>query len=167
MLDDGPKNFDESLEMLRIAERDGITDIILTPHIAEEFIYTLDEAERLFKELQRLTKENNININLHSAYEVRLDIDLLSRFSGEIKRLTVNGMGRYILIELPFMDIPVYLEEALKYFTSDFIVPIIVHPLRNYRICLSGQADKKRLFHPCRGNRRERAQACMNNCCRS
>lgn len=133
-IDDGPKDFEESLEMLRIAERDGITDILLTPHIAEEFIYTLDKSESLFDELSVLASQNGIGVKLHRGYEVRLDKDLIARYTGEIKRLTVNGHGRHILLELPFMDIPVYLEEAVRFFTADNIVPIIVHPLRNYRI---------------------------------
>ena len=38
-IDDGALDFDSSIEMLRVAEKSGVSDIILTPHYIRGSIY--------------------------------------------------------------------------------------------------------------------------------
>jgi protein-tyrosine phosphatase len=45
-VDDGANSWQESLEMARIAEADGITDILATPHITPG-VYDNDRRRRL------------------------------------------------------------------------------------------------------------------------
>lgn len=133
-IDDGAKDVETSLKMIEIAINDGIKEIILTPHIAEEFKYSISEAKDNFFFLKEKVKEKGFDINLHLGFEVRLDKDLIKKYEENVDILTVNGMGKYILLEFPFLDIPLYYKEIIKYFTSTDITPIIVHPLRNRKI---------------------------------
>ena len=42
-VDDGPKTLEDSLEMIKIAYEDNITDIIATPHINHPFQFPGEE----------------------------------------------------------------------------------------------------------------------------
>ncbi len=133
-LDDGPKDIETSLMMLQIAKNDGINEIILTPHIAEEFKYDIENVKENFSILKDKIKEVGIDLKLHLGFEVRIDKELLKKYEDNVEILTVNGMGKYVLLEFPFLDIPLYYKEIIKYFTSADITPIIVHPFRNRKI---------------------------------
>lgn len=133
-LDDGPKDIDTSLKMLEIAKNDGIREIVLTPHIAEEFRYDINNAKEKFFILQEKIKEAGIDLKLHLGFEVRIDKEVLKKYEEKIEMLTVDGKSKYVLLEFPFLDIPLYYKEIIKYFTSADITPIIVHPFRNRKI---------------------------------
>ncbi|MEO0281124.1 MAG: CpsB/CapC family capsule biosynthesis tyrosine phosphatase [candidate division WOR-3 bacterium] len=133
-IDDGPKDLETSLAMLKIAQNDGIKEIVLTPHIAEEFRYEIDQVKQNFETLKEKAKQESIQIKLHLGFEVRIDKDLIKKYEDNINVLTINEIGKYILLEFPFLDIPLYYKEIIKYFTSQDITPIIVHPFRNRKI---------------------------------
>lgn len=133
-LDDGAETIETALSMLKMAYSDGISEIVLTPHVAEEFKYELREAKERFLILKNECGKNRIDIKLHLGFEVRIDKDLIKKFEYDINSLTVNGKGKYVLLEFPFLDIPLYYKEIIKFFTSSDITPVIVHPLRNGRI---------------------------------
>ncbi|MEJ5308115.1 MAG: CpsB/CapC family capsule biosynthesis tyrosine phosphatase, partial [candidate division WOR-3 bacterium] len=61
-IDDGPKDLETSLAMLKIARNDGIKEIVLTPHIAEEFRYEIDQAKENFEKLKEKANQENIEI---------------------------------------------------------------------------------------------------------
>ena len=50
-----------------------------------------------------------------------------------LHRLCINE-GRYLLIELPMIDLPQFTEEVIHNLQVKGIVPILAHPERNYRI---------------------------------
>jgi len=133
-LDDGAETIEETMAMLRLAAKSSTKEILFTPHIAEEFRYTLDEAVKRFKEVRERAKSEGIGITVHLGFEVRLDREIFAEHEFDINRLTVNNQGKYLLLEFPFLDIPSYYREIIKYLTSADITPIIVHPLRNSRI---------------------------------
>ena len=51
-IDDGSKSIEESIETLRIAEEEGVTEIILTPHYIENTRYSCNNKNK--KELKLL-----------------------------------------------------------------------------------------------------------------
>ena len=54
-VDDGFKTMEESLEQLKIAESEGITDIVLTPHYISESNYSsnVSNNKKIFNKLNR------------------------------------------------------------------------------------------------------------------
>jgi len=133
-LDDGAETIEETMAMLRLASNSFTKELILTPHIAEEFKYSLDTAVERFKIVRDRVFEDKIDIKLHLGFEVRLDKEIFKSHEFDIERLTVNKEGKYLLLELPFFDIPSYYKTIIRYLTSADITPIIVHPLRNSKI---------------------------------
>lgn len=127
-IDDGPKTIDESLEIIKKANKYGITDIVLTPHYIKNTKYNADnkKKQKLLKELRNKVKENNIDINLYLGNEVFIDDNFISLYK-EI--FTINN-SRYILIEFPLTIKLYFLERTLEIIKSNNLIPIIAHPER-------------------------------------
>jgi protein-tyrosine phosphatase len=132
-IDDGAKDLNDSLEMARQAQSQGITRIVASPHhkngsFDNNFQDIMTEVNLLNKELTR----EGIDIEILPGQEVRiygemeedLDVDLL----------TVNNSGVYMLIEFPSSHLPRYANKLLFDLQLKGIVPIIVHPERNREI---------------------------------
>ena len=132
-IDDGAKDLNDSFEMARQAQSQGITRIVASPHhkngsFDNNFQDILTEVNLLNKELKR----EGIDIEILPGQEVRiygemeedLDVDLL----------TVNNSGVYMLIEFPSSHLPRYANKLLFDLQLKGIVPIIVHPERNREI---------------------------------
>lgn len=129
-IDDGSRSIEESLEILKKAERAGITDIMLTPHYIKNSNFSANNYQKmmnlnmLFGEVARA----GININLYLGNEVYVDDNILYLLQmGEIA--TLNGT-RYILIELPFMNRIQNLKQIIFELVRNGYVPIIAHPER-------------------------------------
>lgn len=96
-VDDGARDDDEALRMLRTAEEDGIGTIAATPH-AHHFPGAL-VPERVAR-LNALAAAAGLTIRVVPGSEVRIAADLPARYrDGHL--LTLNG-SRYLLIELFF-----------------------------------------------------------------
>ncbi|MDO4501289.1 MAG: hypothetical protein Q4B60_08500 [Erysipelotrichaceae bacterium] len=96
-IDDGSKDMKESLEMLRIAEKEGITDIILTPHHKEQMGgLNSEEVNKLFAELQAEKDANNIKVNLYLGSELMYSSSLI--INGELNDLRLNN-SNFLLME--------------------------------------------------------------------
>ena len=64
-VDDGSKSLEESVEMLKIAKKQGITGIILTPHLRHGmFKHPLEKIERHYKKLMPYAKKLGIELKL-------------------------------------------------------------------------------------------------------
>ena len=74
-VDDGSKSLEESVEMLKIAKKQGITGIILTPHLRHGmFKHPLEKIERHYKKLMPYAKKLGIEIKLGTEYHVATDM---------------------------------------------------------------------------------------------
>jgi protein-tyrosine phosphatase len=52
----------------------------------------------------------------------------------DFPRLTLNGMGKYLLIELPMQEIPPGAERVIFNLIMAGIIPIVAHPERNFSV---------------------------------
>ena len=70
-VDDGSDDLDMSIRMLKIAQKDGITDIILTPHNKpnRRNIYAGEMVDQI-AELREEMIKNDIRINLYPGNEL-------------------------------------------------------------------------------------------------
>ena len=132
-IDDGAKDLNESLEMARQAQAQGITRIVASPHhkngsYENDLQSILTEVNLLNKELMREGIDLEIlpgqEVRIYGEMEADLDVDLLS----------VNNTGVYMLIEFPSSHLPRYANKLLFDLQLKGIVPIIVHPERNREI---------------------------------
>ena len=125
---------DMALEMLRVAEKNRTSDVVLTPHhlngVYENDANTIKEH---FLSLQQAAKNAKINVTLHLGCEVHLTHETVKQLIEE-KALTYAGLGKAALIELPKHSIPVGATNAFKQLIEHGITPIIAHPERNSAI---------------------------------
>lgn len=130
-IDDGAKDMEMSLEMLRIAEEDGIKKIIATPHFYRGYFENqYKDIERSVVKLNKAAKEENINVEVMPGQEVFLDSHTLEDYkAGAINCLNNSG---YMLIELPNREIPKYTFDTIYELNLLGVKTIIAHPERYY-----------------------------------
>jgi len=132
-IDDGPRELDESIELAKLAVENGITHAVVTPHITpgryDNDLFSINTAYQAFKQV---LLENDINLNIGMAAEVRLGPEIFILFEEE--RLPYLGKyeGRKVLLlEFPHDHIPPGSDKMVKWLFDHNIVPMIAHPERN------------------------------------
>lgn len=129
-LDDGARDLEESLNLCRMAEQDGVRTIVATPHMMEDhYDYDPEVIVLKFAELSHFVKKARLDLEILIGAEVHIRPDLVQRIMDR-KVLTLNNTGRYILLELPFQVIPPHTKEIIFELMLKRITPIIAHPER-------------------------------------
>ncbi|WP_282130594.1 tyrosine-protein phosphatase [Pseudoalteromonas aliena] len=132
-IDDGAKDLDEALALLRIAQSDGITHMVATPHI---HIGRFNNASsHIYDDLANL-KTHAINagitIKLAVAAEVRLDVELMALIMANKLPFIGHIEGvNYLLLELPHSHVPQGYDKFISWLAKQNIKVIIPHPERN------------------------------------
>ena len=128
-IDDGSKDMEMTLEMLRNAEKDGVKEIVATPHYLLEYgEATIDEVKNYVKEINNVLEKENINIKIYSGQEVYYTEKIIEYYmQGNIG--TIND-SRYMLIEFPMRKFDESIFDTLYELQVRNIVPVIAHPER-------------------------------------
>ena len=128
-VDDGAKDMDMTLEMLRIARADGITDIIATPHYkAGRFKGDAARTRELLEEIRGLMEKEKIDIRLYPGNEIYYRSELEDKLeSGALS--TLNGSG-YVLVEFSPLEDFVHIRNAMEDLLGMGYVPILAHAER-------------------------------------
>lgn len=129
-IDDGSPSMEESLAMVRVAQKNKIDVIVATPHFLDydnldEFV--IERNEKAI-ELNNAISDMGYNVSVACGSELFLDSRIFT--ADNLDELTING-SRYMLCEFtlkPFNNDKaiVYCEELI----SRGYVPIIAHPER-------------------------------------
>lgn len=133
-IDDGAKEKNTTIKMLQIASEDGIKKIIATPHFYKGYYENnYEDVSKLVDEVNRLAKEENIDVTIFPGQEVFLDKDTVELYKmGIIKGLADS---KYMLIELPMNNIPKNALDTIYELKIQGVIPVIAHPERyNYII---------------------------------
>lgn len=133
-MDDGPSSVEETRKMLKIAVQEGIQVIAATHHFFDDETTIEDYLglwESRYKQIQSVLEGFKKDIQIVKGAEVMIN-PFLTQLDG-LHRLCINE-GRYLLIELPMIDLPQFTEEVIHNLQVKGIVPILAHPERNYRI---------------------------------
>ena len=125
-VDDGPSNIEQSIRMVREAEKLGISTIIATPHYQEN-VYEAERVEENYQELLFRTSDYGVTVKL--GYEVFVNPFEQNPLKN-MKRLTL-GRTKHVLLEFPFNAKPLLCIEAAKKLQNEGLIPIIAHPERN------------------------------------
>jgi protein-tyrosine phosphatase len=128
--DDGPVSADESVEMLGVAFRAGISRLIATPHSAHVVGRNYREADirSAVRDLQVRLAERHLGIEVFPGIEVQVEADL-ERELRDGSAATLAG-SRYLLLELPFSMCPTYVEQVIMDLRLRGMIPILAHPER-------------------------------------
>ena len=128
-IDDGPRNKNESLELIIEASRSGVETLIATPHMKDvNEKRSVKYARELLKSLQKDVKELKLNISLKMGMENHLTPNSPAMFEVG-KSLPINETN-FALIELPFFGHPNYVDDSLAQLQKNGIIPLLAHPER-------------------------------------
>ena len=129
-VDDGAKSIEESIELLKKMAEIGFKNIILTPHYIKGSEYSSENQEKQEKleELKNAIKDENIDINIYLGNEIFINNEIIELIKNN-SIYTLNNT-RYILVELPFHNQIVGLEDIIYELKIKGLIPIIAHPER-------------------------------------
>ena len=123
-VDDGLRTLEESLDLLKFMEAQGITDVWCTPHIIEDGINDHD----LFKaNFEQLCQAYSGPIKLHLAAEYMLDTVFEQRFRD---RSLLTHANNTLLVETSTWTPPVGLHKTLREIQNAGYRPLLAHPER-------------------------------------
>ncbi|NNC98761.1 MAG: protein-tyrosine-phosphatase [Gammaproteobacteria bacterium] len=130
-IDDGAKDLEMAVAMLKVAEDSGTEEIVLTPHhLNGAFNNLAEQICTAVSQLKTAASKNNIAVKLHIGSEIHLVPETVEHLVEE-KALTFCGLGKAALVELPKNTVPTGVESILSELVYHGITPIIAHPERN------------------------------------
>ncbi|WP_373484320.1 tyrosine-protein phosphatase [Acetobacterium sp.] len=97
-VDDGAKDMDTAIQMLRVANNDGVKEMILTPHFNTP-LYQNENVIEKYGVLKEYVATNMVDFKMHLGNEIYLseeDVDAI-----KTGKAYTMGNTRYLLLELP------------------------------------------------------------------
>ena len=138
-VDDGPKTMEETEEVLKVAVKQGISTMIVTPHYhPDRYLVTKNQIMETLAAVRRMCTEKGIKITLLPGQECLWHSELIDALKrGEA--LTLNGT-RYVLVE--FMPWTIYRDifDAVRVLEMNGYIPVIAH-FERYE-CLFKRTDR-------------------------
>lgn len=133
-VDDGSDSMETSLKMLRMADEDGISDMILTPHNKPWHSSTdHTETRRKVERLQEQMRREGLAIGLHMGEELYYHSGLTEELDQGMAE-TLAG-SQYILVEFePLADYD-YIRNGLYALLMGGYYPIAAHVERYKNVC--------------------------------
>lgn len=125
-VDDGIKTIEESLEVLRHFDAEGVENLWLTPHIMEDYPNTTEGLRSRFEELK---KAWNGNVRLHLASENMLD-SLFEKRLAERDLLPIGENGDHLLVETSYFSAPMGFDNIIDSIMTAGYYPLLAHPER-------------------------------------
>ena len=128
-IDDGAKNVEESLSLIKGMGDIGISNFICTPHIMENYYPNDHETiQNALSLVQNELKNNNLShVRIKAAAEHMID-------SGFELLVDSNGLmpisDQYILVEMSYLQASLNFEESIKKLRDKGLFPIFAHPER-------------------------------------
>ena len=129
-VDDGARTLTESVEIVRVLTKMGVTDIVATPHFIAESNYESSRYDNMRKlmELKKALETEAINVKIYLGNEIYIDRrikDLLK--AGKIATLAES---KYLLVEIPLNDEYANYEDILMDLMNCGYKVVLAHPER-------------------------------------
>ncbi|TWH45266.1 tyrosine-protein phosphatase [Sporomusa sp. KB1] len=129
-IDDGAKDLETSIKMLAIAQKNNTKAIVATPHVIEgEQFPAWEQIVESCHLLKQEGRKFGLEIPIYPGGEVAIHRDILDLVKGP-GPYCINS-GRYMLVELPAMEIPGFTEDFFFSLQARGITPILAHPERH------------------------------------
>lgn len=128
-IDDGAKNVEESLSLIKGMGELGVFDFICTPHIMENYYPNTPETiKNALNSIEKALKENgNSDVRIRAAAEHMID-------SGFESLLDTDGImpisNQYILVEMSYLQASLNFNESIQKLKDNDLFPIFAHPER-------------------------------------
>jgi len=128
-LDDGAATLEQAVEMARAAVGEGISTLVATPHVRDDYPTTAAAMEETVTELRVAVAADRVSLEILTGGEIALD-RLESLADDELRRFTL-GFGNFVLLECPYLGWPLNLEHAVGDLRRRGYGVILAHPERN------------------------------------
>ena len=128
-IDDGAKNVEESINLIKGFSEIGMTSFICTPHIMHNYYPNTPETiKSSYQELQlELSNRNMDDISIDFSAEHMIDDNFETILeNGKVMPLKND----YLLIEMSYLQPSYNFHIALKKITQHNLFPIFAHPER-------------------------------------
>ena len=127
-IDDGPDELAECLEMIEQASAAGTRMIVATPHVIyKEHQPKWTDIVARCHTLTASARERGLAIDIVPGAEVAIMPEIVREFHGN--EYCING-GKYMLTELPMLQMPNYVDSVVFGLQTRGITPILAHPER-------------------------------------
>jgi protein-tyrosine phosphatase len=129
-LDDGAASVEDSLQMSRQAELDGIAVVCATPHIRHDHAIDVAEIARRVADLQRLVSRAGIGVRLAPGGELaETEADALGE--SQLQLVSLGQAGAWLLLEPAPGPLGDGLEELVRRLRARGYRSIVAHPERH------------------------------------
>ena len=125
-VDDGAKDVNDAMEMLSIAEKDGTTDIFLTPHFSHHNTKWQETINNQFLQFKKKATTEFPDLNLYLGAEIFYKGSETDSFFNSKRIPTMNG-SRYVLIEFSDEETESEALKAIRVARDNGYIPIIAH----------------------------------------
>lgn len=129
-LDDGAKNMDETLSIARQLYKSGFRTLIATPHVLEDNYLSLEDILSATELVRQRVVEAGIELEILPGAENYIFPDM-AKWAGDGKLMTLGNTGKYILVELPMLEIPRYTDQVFFELQVKGLTVVLAHPERN------------------------------------
>lgn len=127
-VDDGPRHFEQSIELCRAAAADGIKTIVATPHVLRGS-WQNDDPSLILRAVERLNEELGGTPLVLMGSEYYFGHDTVERLEGGTVPFLAGS--RYALIEFASNVVPPLADKVIHEMRLREWVPVIAHPERN------------------------------------
>lgn len=141
-VDDGSKNTDYSVSLVKEAEKKGVTDIICTPHYRGGYKKTPNEIIASFEKFKQKIGKENVSVNVYLGQEIYAGRNLIKLLE-DSSVLSMNATS-FILIEFDFNE-PAEIIETVYELTLLGYKPIVAHFERYTYATIENAYEIKRL----------------------
>jgi len=129
-VDDGVATVEEARALARSVLADGATAIAATPHVRDDYPTSAARMEDGVAALRQDFGEQGIELEVLTGGELSLD-RLAALDADELRRFSLAGSERYVLVEFPYAGWPLGLESAIHALGAAGLTALIAHPERN------------------------------------
>ena len=126
-IDDGSRDMEESILLLRMMKALGYQKVITTPHIMSDgYKNTPRKIREGLETLRRAAKEEEIDIEIDAAAEYYLD----DGFYRQLRERDILTVGEYLLIETSYISKPLEFDTMIFEIQAAGFKPMLAHPER-------------------------------------
>jgi protein-tyrosine phosphatase len=137
-IDDGARDWEESIKMAQEAYKNGVRHIIATPHLrlSDANMDSIKKMERRVSQFRKILEDKKIQLTIHQGAELEMEMEIIDYIEKDIKEIYAgnNDKDKFILIHFPLSMIPLYIKNLIFMIVSKGVTPILAHPERNSEI---------------------------------
>lgn len=124
-IDDGAKNWEDSIAMIKKFGEFGVTSFVCTPHVMGDYYPNTPEIIKVA--LDTVKKKLDFEIQITAAAEYMMDQHLINIMDEqELLKITDNK----VLVEMSYFQQPINLNDILFKLQNKKYQPILAHPER-------------------------------------